>query len=144
MVVPTSKFYTGFTVLFHRNGGENVVVTNFLSHFSMFVPTKATVKLDNGKTGHAQGIGIILCHFLTVPLYLQWYQFIIFLVTLPTPSHQVLSYFMLAFKGLLLNLFNIVNLFTPMVVLRYHLTRLKKVLTIFKSKLAKSTLDVTG
>ena len=29
----------------------------------MFVPTKATVKLANGKTGHAQGIGIILCCF---------------------------------------------------------------------------------
>ena len=29
----------------------------------MFVPTKATVKLVNGNTGHAQGIGIILCCF---------------------------------------------------------------------------------
>ena len=29
----------------------------------MFVPTKATVKLANGNTGHAQGIGIILCRF---------------------------------------------------------------------------------
>ena len=29
----------------------------------MFVPTKATVKLANGNTGHAQGIGIILCCF---------------------------------------------------------------------------------
>ena len=29
----------------------------------MFVPTKTTVKLDNGNTGHAQGIGIILCCF---------------------------------------------------------------------------------
>ena len=29
----------------------------------MFVPTKSTVKLDNGNTGHAQGIGIILCRF---------------------------------------------------------------------------------
>ena len=29
----------------------------------MFVPTKATVKLANGKTGHDQGIGIILCLF---------------------------------------------------------------------------------
>ena len=30
----------------------------------MFVPTKATVKLANGNTGHAQGIGTILCRFL--------------------------------------------------------------------------------
>ena len=29
----------------------------------MFVPTKATVKLANGNTGHAQGIGIILYCF---------------------------------------------------------------------------------
>ena len=34
-----------------------------MSHFSMFVPTKATVKLANGNTGHAQGIRIILCRF---------------------------------------------------------------------------------
>ena len=29
----------------------------------MFVPTKATVKLDNGNTEHAQEIGIILYRF---------------------------------------------------------------------------------
>ena len=29
----------------------------------MFIPTKATVKLANGNTGHAQGIGVILCWF---------------------------------------------------------------------------------
>ena len=34
-----------------------------MSQLSMFVPTKATVKLANGNTGHAQGIGIILCRF---------------------------------------------------------------------------------
>ena len=27
----------------------------------MFVPTKATVKLANESTGHAQGIGVVLC-----------------------------------------------------------------------------------
>ena len=51
------------TVLFHKYGGENVAVTNCMSHFSIFVPTKATVKLANGKTGHDQGIGIILFRF---------------------------------------------------------------------------------
>ena len=30
----------------------------------MFVLTKATLTLANGNTGHAQGIGIILCLFL--------------------------------------------------------------------------------
>ena len=34
-----------------------------MSHFSMFVPTKASVKLTNGNTGHDQGIGIILFLF---------------------------------------------------------------------------------
>ena len=50
VVAPPSKFYTVFTVLFHKYGGENVAVTNFMSHFSMFVPTKATAKLANGNT----------------------------------------------------------------------------------------------
>ena len=43
--------------------GENVAVTNFMSHFSMFVPTKSYVKLANGNMGHAQVISIFLCHF---------------------------------------------------------------------------------
>ena len=30
-----------------------------MSHFSMFFPTKATVKLANGNTTHAQGIEVI-------------------------------------------------------------------------------------
>ena len=63
MVAPTSKFYTVSTVLFHKYGGANVAVTDCMSHFYMFVPTKVTVKLANGNTGHAQGIGIILCRF---------------------------------------------------------------------------------
>ena len=63
VVAPPTKFYTVSTVLFHKYGGANVSVKNCMSHFSMFVPTNATVKLANGITGHAQGIGIILCLF---------------------------------------------------------------------------------
>ena len=63
MVAPPTKFYTVSTVLFHKDGGANVAVTNCMSHFSTFVLTKATVKLANGNTGHAQGIGIILFRF---------------------------------------------------------------------------------
>ena len=63
VVAPPSKFYTVSTVLFHKYGGANVAITNYMSHFSMFVSTKATVKLANGNTGHDQGIGIILCCF---------------------------------------------------------------------------------
>ena len=47
-----------------------------LSQVSMFVPTKDTVKLANVNMEHAQGIGIIVCHFSTcnivypvVPVY---------------------------------------------------------------------------
>ena len=63
VVGPPSKFYTVSTLLFHKYGGANVAVTNSISHFSMFVTTKATVKLANGNTGHAQEIGIILYRF---------------------------------------------------------------------------------
>ena len=63
VVAPPSKSYTVSTVLFHKYGGANVAVTICMSHFYMFVPTKATVKFDNVNTGHAQGIGIILCCF---------------------------------------------------------------------------------
>ena len=55
--------YKVSTVLFHNNGGANVEVKNFMSHFSMFVPTKATVKIANGNTLNYQWIGIILCRF---------------------------------------------------------------------------------
>ena len=66
LVVATfSKVYTVSPVLFHKYVGSNVDVTNCMSRFSMFVPTKATVKLANRKTGHAQGISIIICCFLT-------------------------------------------------------------------------------
>ena len=76
VVAPTSKVYTVYTVLFNKYGGDNVLLTNCMSHFSMFVPTKATVKLANEKTGHAQVIGIILFHspkrpiiYLAGPVY---------------------------------------------------------------------------
>ena len=60
---PTFKSYTVSNVLYHNDGGANVAVTNSLSHFYMFVPTKATMKFPNGNTGHSQVIGIILCIF---------------------------------------------------------------------------------
>ena len=76
MVAPPSKLYTVFTVLFHKYAGANVTVTNCMSHFSMFVPNKATVNVDNLNTGYSQLIGIILCRFnscsiiyLVVPVY---------------------------------------------------------------------------
>ena len=50
-------------MLFHKDGGSNVAVTNCMSHFSIFLPTKATLKLANINTGHALVIGIIVCRF---------------------------------------------------------------------------------
>ena len=68
VVSPYSKVYTVYTVLFHKYGGENVAVKNWMSNFSMFVPTKTTVKLANGNTGHVQWVRIILCHISNVTI----------------------------------------------------------------------------
>ena len=59
---------------------------------------------------------------LTLPLYILWNPFIIFQVTLLTPSHQVPSHFMLVLKSLHLNLFSIVTLLTLNNVLGDHPT----------------------
>ena len=138
MVAPISKFYILYTVLFHKDGGANVAVTNCMSQFSIFFPTKATVKLDNVNTGHAQGIGIVLCSF---PNCLIIYP--VFQVTLPILYHQVPSSFILVFKRLYLNLLNIVTFLTLKVVLGDHSTRLAKILTIFNSKLPRSIITET-
>ena len=63
MVSTSSISFTVSTVLFHKDGGDNVGVSNCLSQFSMFVPTKSNTNPANGNTGYAQGIEIILCHF---------------------------------------------------------------------------------
>ena len=68
MVAPSSILYKVSIVLFHKYVRENVAVTNCMSNFSMFVPTKSDVKLANGNMGHAQVIGIILCHFTNFPI----------------------------------------------------------------------------
>ena len=81
--------------------------------------------------------------FLNVRLFIQLDPFIIVQVTLPTLYHQVPSSLILVFKGLHLNLLNIVNLFTLKVVLGDHPTRLAKILTIFNSKLSRSILTET-
>ena len=63
MVSPSSKFYTVSTVFFHKDGRENVAFTNCISHFYIFVPTKATTKLANVNMVNDQEIEIILCCF---------------------------------------------------------------------------------
>ena len=63
VVAPPSQFYTISTFLFNQDGGASFVVANCMSYFYMFLPTEATVKLDNLNMEHAQGIGIIFCCF---------------------------------------------------------------------------------
>ena len=67
-VSPSSKFYTIPTVLFHKDEGSKDAVKNCMSHFSMFVPTQATVKLFNVYMGHAKRIAIILCSIPNPPI----------------------------------------------------------------------------
>ena len=137
VVAPPSIFYTVSTVLFHEHERVNVSVTNFMSHFNMFVPTKATVELANGNTGHAQGIEIILCQFpnckILYPVGTVYYC--------PCqPSNTISSgelKFCIGLKNLYLKLLNILTLLTLKVVLRDHPTIIATILTIFNSKLSK-------
>ena len=58
------SFIQSLLCFFYIYVGDNVAVTNCMSQFYMFLPTKTTLKLANVKTGHAQGIGMILYHFI--------------------------------------------------------------------------------
>ena len=78
-----------------------------------------------------KGLGLFYLAFLTVPLYIQLYQFIIVQVTLPTQYHPVPSSFILVSRKLHLNLLNIVVMLTLKVVLGDHPIRLATILTIF-------------
>ena len=59
MVTPTSKLTTVYTVLCYKDGGENSGVKNYMSHVSMFGPTKSTAKMADGNKVHAHVIWII-------------------------------------------------------------------------------------
>ena len=143
VVSPPSKFYSLSTVLFHKDGGANVAVTNCMSHFSMFVPTKATVKVANGNTGHAQVIGIILCLLpncsIIYPVGPVYY--------FPDhPSNTISSgalNFYIGFLKVTSEPLECCDFLTLRVVLGDHPTRLKPILTIFNSKLSRSILIET-
>ena len=109
----------------------------------MFVPTKATLKLANVNTGHAQNIGIILFGFpncLIIYPVGPVYNF-------PgEPFNSISSCalkFNIGFKRLHLNLLNTVTLLTLKVVLGDHPTRLATILTIFNSKFSILILTET-
>ena len=134
LVAPSVRVYTVYTELFHKYGGSNVAVTNFMSHFSMFVPTKATIKLADRNTEHSQGIGIILCYFTNSPnIYLVGpvYYFTC------QPSNTISSGALKCYAGLkkvTSKHLEHCDLLTLNIVLGYHPTRHKKMDTIFKSK----------
>ena len=111
--------YTVYSVLFHKDVGENVAVANCMSHFSMFVPTKATVKLAHVNTGHAQVIGIILCCFPNCPIIYTVGPVYYFPGHPSNTISSVALNFYLDLKILHLNLLKIVTFLNLEVVLGY-------------------------
>ena len=112
-------------MLFHKYGGANVSVTNRMSETFMLVSTKATVKLDNGNTGHYQVIGIIICFFPNYPII---YPVLTVYYCPGHPSDNISSGALkcfLVFKRLHLKLLKIVILLTLKVVIGYHPTGLR-------------------
>ena len=82
MVDTSSKCYTVSTLLFHKDGVENISIKNCMSHFSIFVQTKANVKLANGNTRRAHGMGRFYVITLTIPLYIHFFFLITSLLNL--------------------------------------------------------------
>ena len=60
--------YTVSTVLFHKHWTEKVGFYDWSSKLSMLFPTRANVKLFDGKMGLAEVTGIILCWFTNYPV----------------------------------------------------------------------------
>ena len=98
----------------------------------MFVTTKATVELATGNTGNDQGIGFVVCSFPNCYIIYPVGPVNYFPGLLSNTISSVALNFILDSKRLHMNLLNIVTLLNLEVVLGYHHTRLKKVLTIFK------------
>ena len=137
LVAPSSKYYIVFTVLFHKDEVANFAVTNGMSHFYMFVPTKVTVKLATRNTRHAQGMGVVLCRFPNFPII---YPVGPVYYCPGCPSNTIslgTLIFYVGFQKFTSEPLEHCIFFTPKVVLRDHHTRLKKKRTIFKSKLSK-------
>ena len=125
VVAPPSKIYTVSTVLFRRYGGSNFAVKIACLTFLCFLPLMALWNWLMETRDMTKELILFYIVFLTVPLYIQWYKFIIVQFTLPTSSHPVPSNFMFFLKRLHLDLLNIVTLLTLKVVLGDHPTILK-------------------
>ena len=114
-----------------------------MAHFSMFVTTNAIVKLANGNTVHAQGIGIILCYFTNCLIIYPVVPVYYFPGHLSNTLSSGALKFYIGFKRLHLKLLNIVTFLTLKVVIGDHPTRLATILTIFTSKFSISILTET-
>ena len=68
-------------------------------------------------------LGLFCVFFLNIPLYIQWNQFTIVHVTLPTQYYWLTSTFMLVFRRLQINILNIVTFLNLKVILGDHPTR---------------------
>ena len=129
---PYFNIYTLSTVLFHKYGEANGVVTNRMSQFSMFVSTKATVKLANVNMGQAQGIVIVLCSFTNYFIIYPVGQFYYCLGhTYNTISSGALKVYV-GFQRVTSESLKHLNFLTLKVFLGYQLTGLKTISTIFK------------
>ena len=76
-------------MLFRKYGGDNLAVINFMSHFSMFILTKDTLKLANRNKGHAQGIRIVICHITNCPIIYPVGWISLLLYRLPFQHHSL-------------------------------------------------------
>ena len=126
LVTTYSKLYTVSTMLFHKDWGEHFSVTNFMSHFSMFVPTNDNVKFANRNTRHAQWIGFLfpfpncIIIYTVVPVYHCPYH----------PSKTIslgdLNCY-IGFKMVASETFEHCGFFTLRIILGDHTTRLKTI-----------------
>ena len=107
MVATSSKFYTVSTVFFIKTEEKMLLA---LHTFLCSSQPRSLLNWIMETRDMPNQLGLFYVFFITFPLYIQCYQFNIFQITLTTPSHWFTSNFMLVFKRLHLNLFNIVFL----------------------------------
>ena len=103
----------------------------------MFVPTKATMKVATGNTGHAQGIGIILYHFTNSSIIYPAEPVYYCIGHLSNTISSVALKFYACFKKVTSEPIEHCDFLTLKVIIGDHHTRLKTILTIFKYKFVK-------
>ena len=77
VVACSSIFYTAFTVLFHKYGVANTAVTNWMSQFLFFPQPRPLRNWLMETWDITKELELFYVALLTVPLYIQWDQFVI-------------------------------------------------------------------